>query len=78
MKSGAKSLTLHFFVKEILLQKKCTFSWDPCIEFARTYEKNPAEETFMDIFHRQYLEELDTYKKSNIISQQRIAFFNAS
>ena len=43
------TMVLHFFVEEIWRQK-FTFSWDPCIGFARAYEENPVEETCMDIF----------------------------
>ena len=47
---GLRALHCTFLLKKFCCKKKCTFSWDLCIEFARTYEKNPAEETFMDIF----------------------------
>ena len=33
-----------------MVAKKCTFSWDTCIGFARTHKENPVEETCMDIF----------------------------
>ena len=41
---------IALFCWKKFVRKKCTFSWDPCIWFARAHEQKPVEETCMDIF----------------------------
>ena len=78
MKSGAERLTLHFFVKENCQQKNARLAETLAQGLCALMKKILQKGRVWTFFHRQYLEEFDTYQKLNIVSLQRIEFFNES
>ena len=67
LKEGFEKLALHFFVKKYVV-KKCTFRWDSCIRFTRTYKGSHAEKTTcMNIFF------IDNIQKNLILFKSQIS-----
>ena len=71
-----RHLHCTFLLKEYV-DKKCTFTWDTCIRFVLIKEIMQRRRA-CTFFHWEYPKEVDSCQKSNGISPQRIAFFNAS